>query len=131
MMNSYFPKTISKKQASDSGMAIVLILLLISLFTENPLYFKIAIPVLIMNMIYPMFYYYFAILWLGLSHLIGTVVSKIILSVVYFVIVFPMAMVRRMMGKDTLRLKQFKKSNSSVMHIRNHRFSSDDVIHPF
>ena len=84
-----------------------------------------------MNMIYPKFYYYFAILWLGLSLLIGTFVSKAILTIVYFVIVFPVAMVRRVMGKDTLKLKQFKKSNSSVMHVRNHKFSDNDIEHPF
>ena len=130
-MSSYFPKTITTKQASDSGMAIVLILLLISLFSGNVLYFKIAIPVLIMNMIYPKFYHYFAIVWLGFSQLIGTVLSKVLLTIVYFVVVFPVAMLRRMMGKDTLKLKQFKKSNNSVMHVRNHHFSNDDVKYPF
>ena len=130
-MKDFFPKTVSKKQASDSGMAIVLILLLIGLFTGNDLYYKISIPVLVMNMIYPMFYYYFAILWLGFSQLLGTVVSKIILSVVFFVIVFPVALIRRMMGKDSLQLKQFKKSGSSVMKTRNHQFCPDDIVHPY
>ena len=104
-------------------MAMVLILLLISLFTENTLYFKIAIPVLIVNMVYPRFYHYFAIVWLGLSNLLGTILSKVILSIVYFLIVFPGAMIRKALGKDTLKLKQFKKSNETVMHIRNHSFT--------
>jgi len=34
---NYFPKTISTKQASDTGMAAVLLLLLIGLFTHNNL----------------------------------------------------------------------------------------------
>ena len=130
-MKDFFPKTVTKKQASDSGMAIVLILLLIGFLSGNNLYYKISMPVLVMNMIYPMFYYYFAILWLGFSQILGTVVSKIILSVVFFVIVFPVALIRRMMGKDSLQLKQFKKSGSSVMKTRNHRFSSDDIVHPY
>jgi len=130
-MKDFFPKTVSKKQSSDSGMAIVLVLLLIGLFTGNDLYYKISIPVLVMNMIYPMFYYYFAILWLGFSQILGTVVSKIILSVVFFVVVFPVALIRRMMGKDSLQLKQFKKSGSSVMKTRNHKFCSDDIVHPY
>ena len=118
-MKDYFPKTVSKKQASDSGMAVVLIFMIIGLFTGNDLYYKIAIPVLVMNMIYPMFYYYFAILWLGFSHLLGTVVSKIILSILFFVIVLPVALLRKLMGKDSLKLKLFKKSERSVMHKRN------------
>ena len=112
-------------------MAVVLIFMIIALFTGNDLYFKIAIPVLVMNMIYPMFYYYFAILWIGFSHLLGTVVSKIILSVLYFALVLPVALLRRLMGKDTLKLKLFKKSGGSVMHRRNHRFSSEDIVNPY
>ena len=130
-MKDYFPKTVSKKQASDSGMAVVLIFMIIGLFTGNDLYYKVAIPVLVMNMIYPMFYYYFAILWLGFSHILGTVVSKIILSILFFVIVLPIAMLRKLMGKDTLKLKLFKKSDGSVMHKRNHHFSSEDIVNPY
>jgi len=130
-MKDYFPKSVSKKQASDSGMAVVLIFMLIGLLTGDILYYKIAIPVLVMNMIYPMFYYYFAILWLGFSHLLGTVVSKIILSVLFFVIVLPVALLRKLMGKDSLKLKLFKKSDGSVMHKRNHRFSSEDIVNPY
>ena len=130
-MKDFFPKTVSKKQASDSGMAVVLILMLTGFFTGDDLYYKIAIAVLVMNMIYPMFYYYFAILWLGFSHLLGTIVSKIILSVVFFLIVLPVAIIRRMMGKDSLKLKLFKKSDGSVMQKRNHRFSSQDIVNPY
>jgi len=83
-MFSFFPKKITKKQAADSGMAIVLVLLLIGFFTGNTLYYKIAIPFLVINMIHPMAFYYFGIFWIGLSQLIGTIVSKVLLSLVYF-----------------------------------------------
>ncbi len=73
----YFQKIISKKQASDTGMALVLILLLIGLFTQNNLYYKIAIPVLIINMIFPMFYYLFAVIWFGFSQLLGLLYQKL------------------------------------------------------
>lgn len=128
---NYFPRTISKKQASDTGMAAVLILLLIGLFTQNNLYYKIAIPVLIMNMTFPMFYYLFAIVWLGFSQLLGTVVSKIILTIVYIILVVPVGIFRRLIGKDTLQLTEFKKGTNSVMKLRNYSFSSKDIEHPY
>lgn len=130
-MKDFPPKSVSKKQASDSGMALVLILLLIALFTENEIYFKIAIPALIINMVFPMFYYYFAIIWFGLSQLLGTFMSKIVLSIVYFIMVLPVGFIRRLMGKDSLQLNQFKKANSSVMKVRNHRFDSKDIENPY
>ena len=128
---NYFPRTISKKQASETGMAAVLILLLIGLFTHNNLYYKIAIPVLIINMTFPMFYYLCAIIWLGFSQLLGTVVSKIILTIVYILLVIPVGIVRQLIGKDSLQLSEFKKGTNSVMRIRNYSFLSKDMESPY
>lgn len=130
-IGSYFPGTISKKQASDTGMAIVLILLLVGLFSQNTLYYKIAIPVLVINMIFPMIYYSFAIIWLGLSHLLGTIMSKIILTIIYIVLVVPVGIFRRLLGKDSLQLSEFKKGSNSVMKVRNYNFSPEDIEKPF
>ena len=128
---NYFPRTISKKQASDTGMAAVLILLLIGLFTHNNLYYKIAIPVLVINMIFPMFYYLFAIIWLGFSQLLGTIVSKIILTIIYIIMVIPIGVFRRLLGKDSLKLSEFKKGNKSVMQTRDYNFLSEDIEKPY
>ena len=130
-MEKYFQKTITKKQASDTGMAMVLILLLIGLLTQNILYYKIAIPVLIMNMIFPMFYYLFAIVWLSSSKLIGALMSRVILTIIYIIMVVPVGIFRRLLGKDTLQLSDFKKDSKSVMKIRNYNFTSQDVENPY
>ena len=127
----YFPRTISKKQASDTGMAIMLILLLVGLFTKNDVYYKIAIPVLIINMTFPMFYYLFAIIWLGFSKLLGTVMSKIILTIVYIILVIPVGLFRRLIGKDSLQLSEFKKGGNSVMKTRNYNFTTKDIETPY
>lgn len=127
----YFPTNISKKQASDTGQAAVLILMLIGFFTKNILFYKIAIPVLVMNMTWPMFFYPLAVVWLGVTQLIGTVVSKILLSIVYIVMVIPVGIIRRILGKDSLQLYQFKKGRESVMKTRNYSFTSEDIEKPY
>ncbi len=127
----YFPTNISKKQASDTGQAAVLILMLIGFFTKNVLFYKIAIPVLIMNMTWPMFFYPLAVIWLGVTQLIGTVISKILLSIVYIVMVIPVGVIRRILGKDSLQLYQFKKGRESVMKTRNYSFTSEDIEKPY
>jgi len=126
-----FPKSISKKEASDTGMAMTLICLLLGYFTKSIIYYKIAIPVLVINMAFPMFYYLFAMIWLGLTNLLGMVVSRILLSIVYIIILLPMGIVRRAMGKDALNLTGFKKDSKSVMIIRNHEFIAKDITNPF
>lgn len=128
---NYFPKTISTKQASDTGMAAVLLLLLIGFLSRDTLYYKTAIPVLVINMTFPMFFYPFAIIWLGLSQLLGTIASKIILTITYFIMVVPVGVFRRLLGKDSLQLSKFKKGNKSVMQTRNHTFVSEDIENPY
>ncbi len=126
-----FPKSISKKEASDTGMAMTLICLLLGYFTQNVIYYKIAIPVLVINMAFPMFYYPFAMVWLGLTNLLGMVVSKVLLSVVYILFLMPMGMIRRAMGKDSLNLTGFKKSKDSVMITRDIEFTANDIKNPY
>ncbi len=127
MIKNYFPTNISKKQASDTGMAMVLILLIIAMLTDNNIYSLISIPALIINMTFPSFYYPFAVIWLGLSHLIGTVVSKILLTIVFILVVLPIGLLRRLLGKDSLQLLNFKKSSQTVMKVRDYSFTTDDI----
>jgi len=131
MLKKYFSTSITKKQSSDTGMAMILILLIIAVLTENDIYILISIPALIMNMTFPTFYYPIAVVWLGLSHLVGTFLSKIILSLVFILMVIPMSFIRKLLGRDTLLLKEFKKSSKSVMKIREHNYSSLDIEKPY
>jgi hypothetical protein len=126
-----FPRKISRDQAKDTGMAMVLICLILSFFLKNDLYVKIAVVALVINMIVPTSYKYPAIVWLGFSHLVGAVVSRILLSLIFFIIVTPVSLLRRIFGFDSLKLRKFKKGNESVMMVRDITFSSKDLKTPY
>lgn len=128
---SIIPRKITKKQASDTGMAFTLILLIIGWITGNILFLKIAVPVLVINMVMPIFFYPFAFFWFGLSNLLGMIMSKLILTLVYFVVVVPVALIRKLVGKDTLKLKEYKKGKETVFTARNYKFSPGDIEKPF
>ncbi|MBN1479539.1 hypothetical protein EH223_16595 [candidate division KSB1 bacterium] len=130
-LKKYFPANITADQAKDTAAAFVLICLLLGLYTANFLYVKIGLVLLVISMIIPMSFRFFATVWLGFSYLLGTVVSKILLSVVFFVIVSPIGLIRRALGFDSLKLKQFKKSSRSVMHVRNYKFVAEDLERPY
>lgn len=125
------PKNITKAQARDTGMAMVLICLIVGIFTHNNGWNVAAIALLVLNMTWPSAYTPVAYVWLGLSGLLGSVVSKVLLSIVFFVVVTPIAVLRRMMGKDSMRLKAFKQGQESVMVVRDHTYTAQDVEQPF
>jgi hypothetical protein len=127
----YFNSDISRKKCSDAGMAAVLIMLLIGLFTRKVIFYQIGIPLLVINMIIPVFFYPFAILWFGLSGLMGNILSRIILSIVYIFMVVPVGLIRKLAGKDPLKLRGFKQADHSVMIRRDHIYTSSDLEKPF
>lgn len=129
--SGYFSSLITRDQARDSGMAAVLILLLIGLFTRADAWYAVAVAALLMNMVFPMFYYPFAILWFGIARIMGAIMSKVLLIVIYFIILLPVALVRQFAGKDPLLLKGFKKSRESVLKARDHDYQACDLERPF
>jgi hypothetical protein len=125
------PKTITTDQAKDTGMAMVLICLLIAFFGGKQLFSGLAILLLLINMIWPNVFKPVAKVWLGFSHILGSVMSRIILSIIFIVLVLPVGFFRRAIGKDSLQLKKWKKGNESVFKTREHEFTSDDIKHPY
>ncbi len=124
-------RDITKAQAKDTGMAMVLILLLTGFLSRNPLFFMWAIPVLMLNMIWPGFFRPLAVLWFGFSFLLGTVMSTILLTAVFILMVTPVALIRRLLGKDSLQLKEWKKDRTSVFKIREAQMTSETIKKPF
>ncbi len=132
-LDKIVPKSISKKEAADTGMAMTLICLLIGAYYKNNDFYIAAIVTLVVTMAFPMFYYHLRIttLWYGVTNLLGMVLSKVLLSVVYILFLMPVGLIRRAAGKDSLNLKGFKKATSSVMVIRDHEFTANDIKNPF
>lgn len=127
----YFPKAVTREQSKDTGLAMLLILLLAGLFTGNMLFVRLSVPVLLLVMIVPQWFYPLAVVWFGISNVMGTVMSQLLLTLVYFIVVFPIGLIRRLSGADTLRLRAFKKGRETVMHIRNHLYTSSDIEKPY
>lgn len=128
---SLIPKTISRDQAKDTGMAITLLCLLFGWFGNIRPFFVIAMIVLLVTMLMPQVMIPVAKLWFGLSHLFGIIMSNVLLSVLFFIIVTPIGVVRRLTGHDSLQLKKWKKGKESVFKVREHTFTSSDIQHPY
>jgi hypothetical protein len=124
-------KKITKDQSRDTGMAVVLLLLILFATRKREWMLFGAMGLHVLNMIVPQIYRPVAVVWLGLSEVLSTVSSKILLSIVFFVVVTPIGILRRLFGKDSLKLRSFKASEDSVMVERNHKFSSRDMERPY
>jgi hypothetical protein len=121
----------SRDQARDTGMALVLISLIVFLATKQQRYVTIGVLLLLVDMIAPAVFKPAARLWFGLSSLLGTVMSKVVLTLTFFLVLTPTALFRRLCGKDTLRLRCFGRDQSSVFRVRDHTFTPADIEQPY
>ena len=119
------------EQAKDTGMAMVLICLLLGHFYKMPKLFPVSIILLLLTMAVPKVFRPLAGLWFGLSHVMGQVVSKILLTVAFFLIVTPIGMIRRWKGADSLQLKKWKQGSESVFVERQGVIQDKDLLNPY
>lgn len=132
MMNG-FPKAreISRQQAADTAMAVALILLLAALSLERRWAISTAAVVLVLGMTVPFAFRYVAVLWFGLAHALGAVSSRVVLCVLFFALVVPIGVARRLSGKDALALRRYRAGSESLFTVRNKRYRARDLIHPY
>jgi hypothetical protein len=118
---------ISPKHCIEAGIIVALLFLLTGLFSGEVVFYKVAALALLLDISAPKSFWPFAFFWFNLSVWLGFITSRILLSVIFVVIIVPVAIFRKLGGKDRLMLKEFKKSASTVFTERNIKFSSNHL----
>ena len=122
---------ITPDQCKDTGLAVILIALLVVWAHRSFTLIAPAIAVLILTMTAPKLLSPLARLWFGFSHYLGQAVSTILLSIVFFGVVTPMGLVRKLSGKDAMGLGQWRTGRQSALIRRDHTFTAADLEKPF
>lgn len=124
-------RSISKDQSRDTGLVIVLILLIGARFWGKSELILPALGVLLLTMTFPVVFRPLAWLWFGLSRVLAEVVSRILLTLLFGVVVTPVGVIRRLFGADPMRMKDWKSGRDSVFERRDHTFSARDLERPY
>lgn len=132
--DTHWERKVSRKdnkiQALEFALVLVLVLVVVTVWLHIDLKIWIA-AVALLALVVPKVFAPLARAWAWLSHQLGTVMSSILLFLIYFLIVTPIGVVRSLLGKDTLKKKAFKKGDGSVMVIRNHLYAKEDFKNMF
>jgi len=124
-------KKITQLECRDTCLALTFLLLLIWLFTKIAYLVYAAMLLLLIGMVIPVSMKPLAWAWFGLSHLLGQVMSRVLLGIVYLLLVLPVGLIRRLLGKDPLRLKLWKQNDASCFVERMHVFTAEDLKNPY
>ena len=121
----------SSEKAKDAGLALVLICMLLFRYYKLDIFFFASLVLLLVTMTFPAVFKVWGRLWFGISELLGKYISMLIISIAFFCIVTPIALIRKALGKDSLMLRRWKCGSESVMQERNHLFTKKDMERPY
>lgn len=118
---------ISRRQSSEVGAVLSLILLIAGLAGGNPLWSKLAGLTLLLTVLVPAVYKPVAWVWLGFGRWAERFFPTVMLGLVFYLVVTPVAWLRRGTGHDTLRLRSFRKGSGSVFVTKDKTYSAKDL----
>tara|TARA_B100000700_G_C14596640_1_gene647109 strand:+ start:231 stop:626 length:396 start_codon:yes stop_codon:yes gene_type:complete len=124
--------SINTEKNINSGLALILIFLIAGHFLDDQVrFFYSIIPITLIIMTFPNTLKPFSFLWYRFSFILGAVVSKIMLSLIFYCFLTPLSLVINLFRGDPLKLKQFKKDTESLFINKNKKYKKSDIIHPF
>lgn len=131
-IKQYINIKVTRKNLYETVLITVLVLIAIFYYNNYEiLFFKIAWLAGLIGLLFPKVFYPLAWVLLFTGNLLGNISGRISLSILFFILICPVALFRKWLGKDSLQLKSFKKNSSSVYINRDHSFTKEDLLHSF
>lgn len=119
----------SSKNNNDDYIKILFVFTLgfnlLSYLFKVPLLSYIGTGIGVVGMMFPFIGRLFSDLWMKFAHILGKINGSILLSIVFFIFLFPIALLQRLISnKDLLKLKPPKDSNFTT---RDKTYQKDDL----
>lgn len=115
---------LNREKQLEVVLVICLGLTVLFFITKNKYLLMASLALGIAGVTFPKAVYWTAFLWLKLGEVLGSVSSKIILSLIYFLVLVPIAFVAKLTKRDTSFTAAKKET---YYHNRTHRFSPRDL----
>jgi len=122
---------VSKKQNIDFGVVAALVLLIVGIWCDVPVLYRVCVVALLATALIPAIYTPFTWLWFKLAYVAEVVFSKILLSVVFFLLVTPVGLLRKWFAKDNLQLRGFGKKKESVFAVKETTYEKESLENQF
>jgi hypothetical protein len=118
------------KWIKDTGEVLALVLLFLGIINNYKYFIILAFVALIITSVAPNLLKPIAFLWKKITEILAYIMPRVFFGFVYFVIVTPIGYMRRLLGYDSLSLKNNSAKLTSFI-TRNHLFTKKDLIKPY
>jgi Saxitoxin biosynthesis operon protein SxtJ len=116
----------NRTKSLETALVITAALLIFYFFNQKTWLLKSALGLALIAIFLPKIMIWIHEIWMKLAALLGLINGKVLLSILFFVILTPLAWLSRLFGKNSLQLKP-KPQNESYYVERNHTFTKEDL----
>ena len=117
-----------KTKRFETVLVIVLFLAVLYWFKRRDALLMAAIAVGVLSLLAPPVATGIHWCWMKLADVLGSVSSRIVLTVLYLLVLLPLALLARLFGKTAIRLTT---GDGSYYKDRNHTYTKEDLMHPW
>ena len=121
--------SLTKDKITESILAITTGMLAIALIFKIDWLLIVAVIIGAIGLLIPPLAKLIARAWMKFAEILGYINSRILLAVVFYIFLFPIAVLSRLFIKDPLQLKP--KKSGSYFTERNHEFTAEDFKNPW
>ena len=130
-MNDMTPEDREKRLKDLKTLAVVAVAcVLAGRFTAAASWYWLALALLCLGLFFKKPAAFVAGAWLKFGHILGTINSRIILTLIYYLALTPLALLKKLFSEDSLRLKK-KPHGESYYEPRNHLYAPADLEKPW
>jgi len=118
----------SNSSNKESIVAITFLLLLLFIYSRNFTFIYITLGFIFVSLLSNSIASFFDMVWKKITHILGLISSTVILSVIFYVIIFPWGMILKLINRNPLLLNN---NNKTTFNNRNKLFTNNDLQNPY
>jgi hypothetical protein len=118
-------KKIDEIEKLKALLVIVTGLVVVGILTKAKVWFYVAGIVGVITLAIPVIGYWTVWLWYKISEVMGWFMSRVLLSAIFFLFLYPISIFAKMSSKNMMTLKRVKEK--SVFTERNHKYKKEDI----
>lgn len=122
---------LSRRQLLETSLIVVVLSIILGFVQNQSNWFIGAAVVAGVGLLAPKLLYPIAVAWFTLGNVLSKLVSPLLLTLVFLLIITPIGLIRRWLGRDSLQLRWPKPDNQSMFKERNHTFTAGDLKNSF
>ena len=121
----------TSNQVYGAGLALILICLLLYLFLSAIIFVYLSLGFVVLLMITPVPFRYVGLLWYALGEVMGHLISRFVLTLVFILVVLPVSLFKRTALRKNMQIRNFRKNRESAFIVSDRTFKPHDFEKPF